>query len=153
LRPNLRPNLRASFAEYKRAIRLEDEPYWGQTTAVSETADYPIPESGLGLKGPVSRPELGTLPIRGDLAHIALAQRYLVPHYVVPHVFHVGDTNTPLRCAADEESETVAELSAGSRFEVLDLAGDWYWGCIGPEGPTGYVAKGALAAPDNSQDA
>lgn len=98
----------------------------------------------MGLKGPVSRPELGTLPIRGDLAHIALATRYLVPHYVVPHIYHIGDADTPLKSAPETGADTVMQLAAGSRFEVLDLAGDWYWGCIGPEGPTGYVAKGAL---------
>ncbi len=113
---------------------------------VSDTADYPIPQDGLGLKGPVSRPELGTLPIRGDLAHIALAQRYLVPHYVVPHIYRVGDAGADLKCAPGAESETVTGLAAGSRFEVLDLAGDWYWGCVGPDGPTGYVTKGALVA-------
>jgi hypothetical protein len=115
---------------------------------VSDTADYPIPESGVGLKGPVSRPELGTLPIRGDLAHIALATRYLVPHYVMPHIYNVGDADIPLKCAPETETETVTELAAGSRFEVLDLVGDWYWGCIGPEGPTGYVAKSALVPQD-----
>ena len=114
---------------------------------VSDAAKYPIPQDGLGLKGPVSRPELGTLPIRGDLAHIALAQRYLVPHYVVPHVYHVGDADAELKCSPDDEADNAATLPAGSRFEVLDLAGEWYWGCVGPDGPTGYVAKGALVAP------
>lgn len=120
---------------------------------MSEAADYPIPQSGVGLKGPVSRPELGTLPIRGDLAHVALATRYLVPHYVLPHIYTVGETDTSLKCTPETDSETVTELTAGSRFEVLDLVGDWYWGCVGPEGPTGYVAKSALISPDNPQDA
>ena len=51
---------------------------------MSATSTYSPPEGEIALSGPVSRPELGTLPIRGDLAHIALAGRYLVPHYIQP---------------------------------------------------------------------
>jgi hypothetical protein len=35
--------------------------------------EYPLPQGQLSLAGPVDRPAVGTLPIRGDLAHIALA--------------------------------------------------------------------------------
>lgn len=89
-------------------------------------------------------PKPGTLPVRGDLAHIAMANRYLVPHYVVPHLHTVAPGGAQVVLASDAGSEVLAELPAGATFEVLDLAGDWYWGCVGPEGPTGYVIKSAL---------
>ena len=114
---------------------------------MSATHTYPVPTSGIGLKGPVERPEPGTLPIRGDLAHIALAERFLVPHYVVPQIFAVGNGGARLKLSPEDTSETLADLAGGSSFEVLDLAGDWYWGCVGPDGPTGYVRTSALDAP------
>lgn len=109
---------------------------------------YELPTGDLGLKGPVDRPAPGTLPLRGDLAHIALADRYLVPHYVVPQLFSVT-TATELKLTADGDAETVATLAAGSTFEVLDYVGDWYWGCVSVDGPTGYVPNDALT-PQNA---
>ena len=37
---------------------------------MTEAGAYPIPEGQLSLAGPVARPAVGTVPIRGDLAHI-----------------------------------------------------------------------------------
>jgi hypothetical protein len=65
---------------------------------VTESATYPIPQGQLSLSGPVARPAVGTLPIRGDLAHIALASRYLCAHYVVPHLRVVGAAGADLLC-------------------------------------------------------
>jgi hypothetical protein len=91
------------------------------------------------------RPEPGTLPLRGDLAHIALADQFLVPHYVVPHFYTVGSEAVALKLNADSESETLATLDAGLSFEVLDIAGDWCWGCVTADGPSGYVPKDSVA--------
>lgn len=41
--------------------------------------------------------------------------------------------------SANDDAAVVTPLAAGSRFELLDTAGAWSWGCIGSEGPTGYV--------------
>lgn len=90
-------------------------------------------------------PKPGTLPVRGDLAHIAMADRYLVPHYVVPHAYVASSSGADLFLNADTDSQLLAQLEPGTPFEVLDLAGDWYWGCIGPEGPSGYIAKSQIA--------
>jgi hypothetical protein len=127
-----------------RASRLEDWPNQGQTVAVSNAAKYEVPVDGLGLKGPIARPEPGTLPLRGDLAHIALAGQFLVPHYVIPQIHEVGAGGADLKLSEDAASDTLTQLAAGASFEVLDLAGDWYWGCVGPEGPSGYVPKDSL---------
>ena len=113
---------------------------------IDEAPEYDVPSGGLGLKGPVERPAPGTLPLRGDLAHIALATRYLVPHYVVPQLHEVTEGGAQLRRGPQHDADTLMHLDGGTVFEVLDLAGDWYWGCIGPDGPSGYVAKDALIA-------
>jgi len=112
------------------------------TTGESE---YAVPSGVLGLRGPVERPEPGTLPLRGDLAHIALAGQHLAAHYVIPHVRSLGENGTQLHLLPREDSEVLHRLGPGTRFEVLDIAGDWAWGCIGPEGPSGYCHAGDLA--------
>ncbi|MXO74606.1 hypothetical protein GRI40_05135 [Altererythrobacter aerius] len=107
-----------------------------------------MPTGQLSLSGPVARPAVGTLPIRGDLAHIALADRYLVAHYVAPQPRSVGNEGATLLCQPRPGSEEVATLEPGQAFEALDYAGDWCWGCCGPEGPTGYVPTAHLAPQD-----
>lgn len=84
------------------------------------------------------------LPVRGDLAHIALAHRYLAAHYVVPQIRTLA-TEAALHAASRDDAETLTTLAAGTVFEVLDVAGPWVWGCTGPEGPAGYLPLAALA--------
>lgn len=105
---------------------------------------YPIPQGQLALGGPVARPEPGTLAMRGDVAHIALATRYLVPHYVVPQAITVARGPVPILLAMDPASEIVATLAEGDRFEALDITRNWVWGACGPDGPSGYVARSAF---------
>lgn len=111
-----------------------------------ESAAYPLPQGQLSLSGPVARPAVGTVAIRGDLAHIALAERYLCAHYVVPHVRAIGPEGAALLCLPREASDEVIRLAAGTRFEALDYAGPWCWGCLAPEGPSGYLRIDELAA-------
>lgn len=106
---------------------------------------YEVPQGPLRLAGPVARPAPGTLPLRGDLAHIALAGRYLAAHYVIPQMREVSAAGAPMHLAARTDSETVTELDAGTPVEVLDIAGEWAWACLGPDGPSGYVRLAALA--------
>ncbi|ABC62427.1 hypothetical protein [Erythrobacter litoralis] len=111
---------------------------------MSENATYPIPEGDLSLSGPVVRPAPGTLPIRGDVAHIALADRFLVPHYVVPKPVAVVRGPADLHLAMDTESEVLHVLQEGDGFEALDVSDNWVWGACGPEGPSGYVTRTAF---------
>ncbi|MCL9983092.1 MAG: hypothetical protein NBV60_08045 [Erythrobacter sp.] len=106
---------------------------------------YAVPAGVLGLKGPVEKPAPGTLPLRGDLAHIALAGTHLAAHYVIPHVHIVGETGAQLRLNPRSDSEAFTTLDAGSRFELLDVAGEWVWGCPGPQGPSGWCRASELA--------
>lgn len=108
------------------------------------TGAYPLPDGELSLGGPVEQPAPGTLPIRGDLAHIALARRHLVAHYAVPQPRTIGAEGAALLCLPREDSEAVAQLDPGTGFEALDYSGEWCWGCCGPEGPTGYLRTAAL---------
>lgn len=115
---------------------------------MSDAAEYGLPTGTIGLKGPMAKPEPGTVPLRGDLAHIALADRYLAAHYVIPHCYTVAGRAVELKLTADASAETLTTLDKGDTFEVLDLVGDWCWGCLGPEGPTGYILQSDLAPRD-----
>lgn len=106
---------------------------------------YAVPAGVLGLKGPVEKPAPGSLPLRGDLAHIALAGSHLAAHYVIPHQREVGAAGAALRLNPRADAEVFASLGAGSRFELLDVAGEWVWGCPGPQGPAGWCRASELA--------
>ncbi|QIQ86838.1 hypothetical protein [Erythrobacter sp.] len=112
--------------------------------SVEGKAGYAVPGGVLGLTGPVERPAPGTLPLRGDLAHIALAGQHLAAHYVIPEARTLGPDGAELRLLPREDSEVLHRLDPGTPFEVLDIAGDWVWGCLGPEGPSGYCRIGDL---------
>lgn len=108
--------------------------------------EYTVPEGVLGLKGPVEKPAPGTLPLRGDLAHMALAGSHLAAHYVIPHIRAVGAGGAGLRLTPRADAEVFVELAPASRFELLDVAGEWVWGCPGPHGPAGWCRASELAA-------
>jgi len=117
---------------------------------VSEPASYSLPEGVIGLTGPVEKPEAGTLPLRGDLAHIALAGRYLAAHYVVPICRRIGPEDVVLRLAMHDDAEAGATIEADSIVEVLDTAGKWAWVACGPDGPSGYLQVKDIA-PANAE--
>ena len=97
-----------------------------------------IPQGQFALAGPSGKPDAARLPVRGDLAHIGLAGRYFVPHYV-PQPHKVRDGGATLLASARPDAAPVAELESGARFELLDISGMWGWGGCGIEGPSGYV--------------
>ncbi len=101
-------------------------------------------EGDFALKGPVTWPDKGTLPLRRDLAHIALAPRYLVANYAEPTMMTLGDAPAPLVRSTKGEADVLMTLEAGTAFEALDVTTTWVWGCLGPDGPTGYVKRTAF---------
>jgi hypothetical protein len=111
----------------------------GENAGMNGNATYTVPQGPLRLAGPVVRPAPGTLPLRGDLAHIALAGKHLAAHYVIPELYTVTKSDAALHLMPADDSEVSATLAAGSSIEVLDFSGDWAWGTIGPDGPSGYV--------------
>ena len=137
----LRVRLRGERAEAKRAARKA-----GARPDVTKTADYDLPSGVVGLTGPIDKPAPGTLPIRGDLAHIALAHRYLAAHYVIPQLRTVAEGGATFLLQMRDNADPGVALDAGIEIEVLDVAGDWIWACCGPEGPSGYLRSASLAA-------
>lgn len=113
--------------------------------ATREDTEYAVPQGVLGLQGPVERPVPGSLPLRGDLAHIALAGTHLAAHYVIPQVRVVGEGGAGLRLNPRDDNDVFAQLAPASRFELLDVAGEWVWGCPGPHGPAGWCRASELA--------
>lgn len=85
------------------------------------------------------RPDETRVPIRGDLAHVGLAGRYFVPHYAVPQPRSVMPGGAPLLASPSPTAATLRELAEGDSFELLDITGQWAWGCLSLDGPVGYV--------------
>jgi len=100
------------------------------------------------LTGPGATAEPGHLPVRGDLAHINMAGRYFVPHYVVPQPRRIAAPDAALRKAGKADAETIEVLPAGAVFNVLDISGGWAWGQVGDQGFVGYVELVHLSEPD-----
>ncbi len=112
---------------------------------VSGASKYQLPKGPLRLAGPVVQPKPGELPLRGDLAHVALAGTHLAAHYVIPQIRTLADGGADMLLQPREGSEVIMHLAGGTQFEVLDIAGDWAWGCLGPQGPAGYVKGDCLS--------
>lgn len=114
------------------------------SSAASDAHTYSVPGGIIGLKGPVEKPAPGTLPLRGDLAHIALAGTHLAAHYVIPRAATVLSEATNMRALARDDSEVTSVLPRGTALEVLDIGKEWVWCCMGPAGPSGYVHTACL---------
>lgn len=114
------------------------------SSATSDASEYSVPAGNLGLTGPVQKPAPGTLPLRGDLAHIALAGTHLAAHYVIPEIRIVGPDGVDVMETTRDDSAIITRFEAGARIEALDIAGEWVWGCLGPEGPSGYMKADCL---------
>lgn len=112
-----------------------------QDTLLTKAAEV-THEAGLHpsytLSGPVNRPSTA-IPLRGDLAHVALAGKYFVPHYAVPQPRTVLPGGASLITAPSQDGQELCTLMEGDSFEVLDLVGGYAWGCLSLEGPSGYV--------------
>jgi len=106
------------------------------------------PGASFPLAGPSIKLDAAHLPVRGDLAHIRLAGKVFVPHYVVPMPHKVNGNGARLLAAGKGDGELVAELATGTLFNVLDISGTapnaWAWGQVGDDGAVGYVPLAAL---------
>ena len=113
----------------------------------TETGAEQLPLGPYALSGPMAKPDPRRTPMRGDIAHIGLAGRYFVPHYVVPQQRMAGDMGATLHAGPSGDSEIVDGLAPGERFDLLDSSGGWAFGCLSLEGPVGYVALAELEDP------
>ena len=91
----------------------------------------PAPPTGRAfvLAGPSRRRAGDCLPVRGDLAHIAMAGRVFVPHYAAP-LRHRVIGAAELRETSKADAPVLAQLEGGAWFDVLDFAGGWAWGVV-----------------------
>lgn len=87
--------------------------------------------------------------MRRDLADIRLAEQVFAPHYAAPLAMRVV-ARANLRRAAGANSEVIAVLAAGERFEMLDCASGTAWGKAPGAGLAGYVERAVLAPFDES---
>jgi hypothetical protein len=117
------------------------------TTDADIEPDTTMPQGPFALTGPAPKVDPSTLPLRGDLAHIALAGRYFVPHYAVPQPRTVMPGGAALMTAAGEDGTEIVTMMEGDSFEVLDVTGGWAWGCLSIQGPVGYVHVDRLETP------
>jgi hypothetical protein len=105
-----------------------------------------IPTAQLSLAGPSLKLDAAHWPVRGDLAHIALAGKVFVPHYAVPMPRTVAAPGTNLLAANKADADVRETLAGGTVFNVLDVTGGWAWGQIGDAGFVGYLPVDALEA-------
>jgi hypothetical protein len=45
----------------------------------------------------------------------------------------------PLVAGTEPGAEELCTLMEGDSFEVLDIIGEWAWGCLSLDGPVGYI--------------
>lgn len=112
---------------------------------LNETAASDLAGATFALSGPTEKVEPSRLPVRGDLAHVRLAGKYFVPHYAVPMPHDIAAKGADLVSSIKADAEVLDHLAAGSRFDVLDIAGPWAWGECPQSGLVGYVALDRLA--------
>jgi len=74
---------------------------------------------------------------------VALAGRVISSHYAEP-IDKIVVTNAPLRIAAAEDSEELAEMERDDPFCMLDDTLGWAWGYAGRDRIVGYVRSDAL---------
>jgi hypothetical protein len=74
-----------------------------------------------------------------------LAGRVIASHYAEP-IAKTVVANTPLRAAAADDAEELAELEPEDPFSMLDDTLGWAWGYAGRDRRVGYVRSDALGA-------
>jgi hypothetical protein len=98
----------------------------------------------LTLAGPSEKLDAAHWPVRGDLAHIRLADRCFVPHYAVPMPHIVQAPGAALRKLGQAQADVLQKLDAGAGFDVLDMSGGWCWGQAVNDGFVGYIRHDLL---------
>lgn len=116
----------------------------GVSSGLTDIADIIAPGASFALSAPSAKLDPLHLPVRGDLAHIRLAGKVFVPHYVVPMPHTVVGDGAPLLKASRPDAEEIGRIPGGTLFNVLDMAGLWAWGQVGEDGLVGYLPLSIL---------
>ncbi len=105
-----------------------------------------VPGRQLTLSGPSEQLDAAHWPVRGDLAHIRLADRCFALHYAVPMPHVVKAPGAALHRLGQAQADVLARLRAGDGFDVLDMSGGWCWGQVAGGGCVGYIPHDLLLA-------
>jgi len=109
---------------------------WGQTLAEPISQHMPLAAGTFfTLSGPSVKLDPSYVPVRGDLAHIRMAGKVFVPHYIVPVPYRAKTDVAILKSAG---GDVLATLATGATFDVLDIAAGYAWGEVSG-GAVGYV--------------
>ena len=78
---------------------------------MSGAKQYTVPEGPLGLLGPVEKPAPGTLPLRGDLAHIGGATSRSEGVEILEDLFRVSEEALHDARAREDHVKVAAEIA------------------------------------------
>lgn len=81
--------------------------------------------------------------MRPDIADIRLADQVFAPHYAAA-MRRTLAVAARLRADRGDDAETLATLSAGDAFDLLDVTGAAAWGIAPDSGLVGYLDADAL---------
>ncbi|WP_051504065.1 hypothetical protein [Sphingomonas jaspsi] len=113
----------------------------GTAPSASQSRRSPLVDD-FGLTGTSLLPDPRTHAYRKDLADASLAGRVIASHYAEPLVRHLVKAS-PFYVSANDTSEVIASLDAGTELRMLDNSRGWAWG-YGPDGLVGYVRSDAV---------
>lgn len=102
--------------------------------------------AGVRLNGPAPHYDRRLIAARSDLADIALADHFLVPHYAIARAWQCLDNHVAIMPSPSEKSVAVSELIFGEYFCVLEVSGGWCWGYSTHDHYCGYIWQDALSS-------
>ena len=112
----------------------------------SDSSNPPSPTvAEFSLSGRSNPPDPRSNAYRPDLADVELAGRVIASHYAEP-MPKIVVANAPLRIAASDDAEELAELEPEDPFAMLDDTLGWAWGYAGRDRRVGYVRSNVLAS-------
>jgi cell wall-associated NlpC family hydrolase len=102
------------------------------------------PRSSFALKGRSVALDPRINAVRGDLADVALADRWFAPHYAAPVMRTVVTERVAIREKPSADATMVSELLKGEGFALLDMSGGWAWGYCAHDHYVGYLEGTSL---------
>ena len=103
------------------------------------------PRRTFALTGPSQPIDPLTNAVRADIADVRLAERVFAPHYAAP-LPRTVIRDAALRRERSSGSDVLEALSAGARFDLLDITGGVAWGIATGSNLVGYLDADAIGA-------
>ena len=111
-----------------------------------ERRTAPPTREQFALTGPSRSIDPRRQAVRRDLADVRLASIVFAPHYAAPLALTLAH-DAVLRSGPEPDSEKLADLPTGTRFELLERSGGHGWGVVPDRELVGYVDEDALGHP------